>query len=63
MNPIEVYDRCISGKPYSKELKIYTKKYLNKVVEKLAELDEFEKCIELNKFIEKRFDFSSASVI
>jgi hypothetical protein len=63
MNPIEVYDRCISGKPYSKELKIYTKKYLNKVVEKLAELDEFEKCIELNKFIEKRFNFSSASVI
>ena len=32
MNPIEVYDRCISGKPYSKELKIYTKKYLNKVL-------------------------------
>jgi hypothetical protein len=63
MNPIEVYDRCISGKPYSKELKIYTKKYLNKVVEKLAELDEFEKCIELSKFIEKRFNFSSASVI
>jgi hypothetical protein len=26
------------------------------VVEKLAEIDEFEKCIELNKFIENRFN-------
>lgn len=58
MNPIEIYDRCLSGKPYSKELKIYTKNYLKKVVEKLAELDEFEKCIELNKFIEQRFDLN-----
>lgn len=57
MNPIEIYDRCLSGRPYSKELKIYTEKYLQKVVEKLAELDEFEKCIELNKFIKNRFDY------
>jgi hypothetical protein len=56
MNPIEVYDRCLSGKPYSKELKIYSKRYLKRVVEKLAEIDEFEKCIELNKFIENRFN-------
>lgn len=56
MNPIEVYDRCLSGKPYSKELKIYSMKYLCRVVLELAKCDEFEKCIELNKFIEHRFN-------
>lgn len=58
MDPFEVYQRCLTGRPYSKDLKIYTKKYLQKVVLQLAELEEFEKCIELNKFIELRFDFT-----
>lgn len=61
MDPIEVYQRCLQNRPYSKELKIYSKKYLQKVVLELAQLEEFEKCIELNKFIELRFDFSQVS--
>ena len=56
MDPIEVYNRCLSGKPYSKELKIYSRRYLQRVVLELAEIDEYEKCIELNKFIENRFN-------
>jgi len=58
MDPLEVYDRCISGKPYSKELKIYSERYLQRVVQELVILEEYEKCIELNKFIENRFNHS-----
>lgn len=56
MDSIEIFDRCMSGKPYSKDLKIYTKKFLQRIVEELVVLEEYEKCIELNKFIEKRFN-------
>ena len=55
MDAIEIFDRCMSGKPYSKDFKIYTKNYLQKIVEELVELEEYEKCIQLNKFIEYRF--------
>jgi len=56
MDPIEVYNRCLSGKSYSKELKIYSKRYLQRVVQELVIIEEYEKCIELNKFIENRFN-------
>ena len=55
MDAVEIFNRCMSGKPYSKELKIYRKKYLQKIVEELVELEEYEKCIQLNNFIELRF--------
>jgi hypothetical protein len=56
MNALEVFDRCMSNKPYTTDFKIYSKKYLQKVVKELEQIDEFEKCIELVKFIEKRFN-------
>lgn len=56
MDTIEIFNRCMSGKPYSKDLKIYTKRFLQKIVEELVELEEYEKCIQLNSFIEKRFN-------
>jgi hypothetical protein len=56
MDTIEIYNRCMSGKPYSKDFKIYTKRFLQKIVEELIELEEYEKCIQLNNFIEKRFN-------
>ena len=55
MNPIKVYDRCLSGKPYSKELKIYSKRYLKRVVEKLAEIDEFENTTVVSRLIEGEY--------
>lgn len=55
IDPIEIYQRCLSNKPYSKELKIYTEKYLRRVVKELEIIEEYEMCIELNKFIEVRF--------
>jgi hypothetical protein len=59
MDPIEVYERCLSDKPYSKELKIYTENYLRRVIKELEILEEYEKCSDLVKFIEKRFSKSS----
>lgn len=56
MDTIEIFNRCMSGKPYSKDLKIYTKRFLQKIVEELVELEEYEKCIQLSNFIEKRFN-------
>lgn len=56
MDAIIVYNRCLSGKPYTEDFKIYSKKYLLSVISELESLEEFEKCIELGKFIEKRFN-------
>lgn len=56
MNAIEVYERCLSGRPYTKDLKIYSEKYLRRVVTELESLEEYEKCIELVKFIQQRFN-------
>ena len=59
MDPIEVFERCMSDRPYSKELKIYTENYLRKVIKELELLEEYEKCSQLIKFIENRFSKSS----
>lgn len=56
MNPIEVCERCLSDRPYSKDLKIYSEKYLRKVLQELESLEEYEMCTKLLKFIEKRFN-------
>jgi hypothetical protein len=56
MDPIEIYDRCLSGKPYSLELKIYSENYLKKVIKELEEIEEYEKCRNLLNFINLRFD-------
>ena len=55
INPNEVFSRISKGKPYGKNLKPYTKNVLVSVVQLLEDIDEFEKCIELNKFIDDRF--------
>ena len=56
MDPIEVYNRCLSNKPYTVDFKIYSERYLRKVIEKLAELEEYEKCSDLDKYIKQRFN-------
>lgn len=55
INPIEVYNRISIGKPYGRNLKPYPKKILLSVIESLKEDEEYEKCIELEKFIKERF--------
>lgn len=55
INPYEVYQRISMGKPYGKNLKPYPKKILLSVIESLMEDEEYEKCIELGRFIKERF--------
>lgn len=56
MIALEVFDRCMSNKPYTTDFRIYSKRYLQKVVKELEQIDEFEKCIKLNQFIDRRFN-------
>ena len=56
MIALEVFDRCMSNKPYTTDFRIYTKKYLQKTVKELEQIDEFEKCIKLVKYIDERFN-------
>ena len=56
MIALEVFDRCMSNKPYTTDFRIYTKKYLEKTVKELESIDEFEKCIRLIEFINRRFN-------
>lgn len=51
----DVYDRLMQGIYYNKNLKIYTKVYLNSILKELEEQEEFEKCTVLKQFIKKRF--------
>ena len=56
MIALEVFDRCMSNRPYTTDFKIYSKNYLQKTVKELEQIDEFEKCIKLVKYIDERFD-------
>lgn len=46
----------MSGKPYGKSLKLYSKKYMMNVVKLLEEDEEYEKCRILLEYINNRFD-------
>ena len=59
VDPINVYNRVMSGKFYSERLAIYSERYLNKILRMLEEDEEFEKCIIFRKLIESRFDHKS----
>jgi hypothetical protein len=56
MKCLEVFDRCKINKPFSKELKIYSEKYLKSILKELEEIEEYEKCHFLNSFIKERFN-------
>ena len=50
----DVFDRISKGIFYNKNLKIYTKEYLKKILTELEEDEDFEKCSALKDFIKKR---------
>lgn len=54
----DVFDRISKGIFYNKNLKIYTKEYLKKILTELEEDEDFEKCSALKDFIKKRFKHS-----
>jgi hypothetical protein len=51
-----VFNRVKSGTPYDRKLKLYSEKYLIKVVKKLEEEEEYEKCSILSGYIKERFN-------
>jgi len=56
MDAIDIWRRCILlDKPYSPQLRLYSKSYLESVICYLTHMDEFEKCIDLEKYIKIRF--------
>jgi hypothetical protein len=52
----EVYERIFTNRPYGKNLKIYSKDIMKIVIELLSDYEEYEMCIELDKYLESRFD-------
>lgn len=52
----EVYERIFTNRPYGKNLKIYSKNIIKSVIELLLEYEEYEMCIELEKYLETRFN-------
>lgn len=51
-----VFNRVKSGTPYDINLKVYSEKYLNKILKKLEEEEEYEKCFILSEYIKERFN-------
>lgn len=56
MRAEKVFERITNGLLYNRNLKVYTKNYLQVIVRELEEQEMFEKCVKLNDFISKRFN-------
>lgn len=56
MRAENVFERITNGILYNRNLKVYTKDYLQGIVIELEQQEKFEKCIILNDFISKRFN-------
>lgn len=52
----EAYDRIINGLYYDKQLKPYTKDFVNQMIDFFTKIEEYEKCSKINEFIEQRFN-------
>jgi hypothetical protein len=55
MRAENVFERITNGILYNRNLKVYTKDYLQGIVRELEQQEQFEKCVILNNFISKRF--------
>ena len=56
MRAENVFERITNGIRYNRNLKVYTKDYLQGIVIELEQQEKFEKCVILNDFISKRFN-------
>lgn len=56
MRAENVFERITNGILYNRNLKVYTKDYLQGIVRELEQQEKFEKCVILNDFISKRFN-------
>lgn len=56
MRAENVFERITNGILYNRNLKVYTKDYLQGIVIELEQQEKFEECVILNDFISKRFN-------
>ncbi len=53
----EVISRIKSGRYYNRKLKLYTKEYLNSILDELQIMERYEDCVFINKFMDRRFNY------
>lgn len=56
INPEEIYQSIKFGRPFNKNLKLYTISEIEIAIRQFVQDEEYEKCAYLKKFIEKRFN-------
>lgn len=56
VDPNEVYDRIKNNKPFGKNMKLYPKGLIIKIIGLLEENEEYEKCSYLKRFIKERYN-------
>jgi hypothetical protein len=56
INPEEIYQSIESGKPYNKNLRLYTLTEIESSIRQFVLDEEYEKCSILKNFIDKRFN-------
>jgi hypothetical protein len=55
-NPEDIYKRVLENKPYHYNLKIYTRKDIEKCIEYFIVEEEYEKCQFLSDWLKVRFN-------
>ena len=56
INPEEIYESISKGKPFNRNLKLFTKIEVESAIRQFISSEEYEKCSVLKKFIDKRFN-------
>ena len=56
MKNVLIFNRIMTGKPYDKDLRLFSKKYLESLVLSLEQDEEYEKCSILLEYINNRFN-------
>lgn len=55
-NPEDIYERILENKPYHHNLKLYTKRDIERCIEYFLEDEEYEKCQFLSNWLKTRFN-------
>ena len=59
VNPEEIYQSIKRGKPFNKELKLFSKAEVESAIRQFVEDEQYEKCSVLKTFIDSRYNHNS----
>lgn len=62
-DPNVAFQRIVDGKPFNTELKLYSEKYINRLIDYYLGEEEYEKCHILKTWSETRFKHSQKTPI